>query len=116
MRILLLALAVFLSSHPISADPASGPIPDLIPTGDLARLCDPGYSNWGEGYCHGYLDRIMETNECYELHRFPTLPPALGYLELNSLFRQYTERNPQSMGQPAAKTVRTVLAENWPCP
>ena len=112
----LLALAVFLASHPLSAEPASGPVPDLIPTGDLSRLCDPGYSNWGEGYCHGYLDRMMESYECYELYRFPTHPPALGYFELSFQFRQYAEKYPESMDQPAAKTIMTVLAETWPCP
>jgi hypothetical protein len=112
-----LALAVFLTSHPLSAEPAGEPIPDLIPTRDLVRFCDWGdYIYWGEGYCHGYLDRMMESYECYQLYRFPTHPPALGYLELSALFQEYAEQHPETMDQPAAKTVSTVLAKTWPCP
>jgi len=86
-----------LTSHPLGAEPekafldrnrgasplAPGSpslIPDLIPTGDLVSFC--GWETiWGEGYCTGYLDRMMESYECYELHRFGPHAPALGYIE-----------------------------------
>ena len=57
---------------------------------------------------------MMESYECYVPD--PTHVLALGYFELNALFRDYAEKNPESMDQPAAKTVSTVLAETWPCP
>ncbi len=110
-----LALAVFLTSHSLSAEPAGEAVPDLISTGDLARFCDWGeYHYWGEGFCSGYLHRMIESYKCYVPD--PTHPHALGYLELNVLFREYVEQHPETKDQPAAKTVSTVLAETWPCP
>ncbi len=110
-----LALAVFLTSHPLSAEEAPFRLPDPVSTRELVRFCDWGdYIYWGEGFCSGYLHRMIESYKCYVPD--PTHPHALGYFELSALFQEYAKQHPETMDQPAAKTVSTVLAETWPCP
>lgn len=108
-----LALALFLISHPASAEPQNAVSTDPVSTRELVNFCSWG-TNWGEGFCHGYLTRMIESYECYVAD--PAHPYALGYIELNSLFRDYATKNPEKMDRPAAETLSTVLAEIWPCP
>lgn len=107
-----LALAVFLTSHPLYAGPKDPMSPDQVSTRELVRFCS-WVTNWGEGFCRGYLARMIESYDCYVPD--PTRP-ALGYFELVGVYLDYVEKNPESTGQPAAKTLSTVLTENWPCP
>lgn len=104
---------MFLTSHPLSAEPEGPVSPDPVSTRELVNFCS-WETNWGEGFCRGYLARMIESFECYVPD--PAHPYALGYFELGGLFLDYAAKNPESMDQPAAETVSTVLAETWPCP